>query len=69
MLDHHPVTDDKRTEQIKILVSERMELDLHRAAAMADRAVADWIYQTLRKALYGEIAVLDRAVQRASRDS
>lgn len=62
------MTDDKRTEQIKLTVSERMALDLLRAATFADRNVADWIYQVLRRELYGHVGLLERASQRAPRD-
>lgn len=62
------VAEDKRTEQIKLLVSERVALDLLRVATLDDRHVADWIHRLVLRELYGQLAAADRLTQRTRRD-
>jgi hypothetical protein len=44
----------KRTECVKVCMSERMMLDLNRRAIRADRTLAELIYLILRDFEYGQ---------------
>ena len=54
--------DRKRTEQVKLLLTERELLDLSRAAAADDRKISDFAHHILRRHLYGSVGVRDRDV-------
>lgn len=45
--------DDKRTEVICTKLTERMALDLLRAAAAEDRSISEFLYLLIRHELYG----------------
>ena len=47
------MADEKRTEVICTKLSERMALDLLRAAAAEDRSVSEFLYLLIRRDLYG----------------
>lgn len=59
------MTEDhgKRTEIVKIRLTERELLDIHRLAAIDDRAVAEQIVRVLRAYMYGTLACRDVALQ------
>lgn len=50
--------DTKRTEQVKLNLTERELLDAARIAATEDRTLAEFIRLTLRVALYGKVSRL-----------
>lgn len=50
------VRDDKRTEEIKLRLTEREMLDVSRLATVDDRSVAEYIVRLLRGAMYGSVA-------------
>lgn len=51
------MTDDgKLTEPICFKTSERMALDLLRAATREDRSVSDFVRSVMRRELYGRLA-------------
>jgi len=45
--------EGKRTEMVCTKVTERMFVDLNRAAVMDDRSLSDLLYQLIRRELYG----------------
>jgi hypothetical protein len=47
------VPDGKKTKAIRILVSERMELELRRLADADSRALSDYIGVVLRRHVFG----------------
>lgn len=49
------VRDDKRTEEIKLRLTEREMLDVSRLAAVDDRSVAEFIVRLLRCSMYGSV--------------
>lgn len=51
-----PVRDDKRTEEIKLRLTEREMLDVSRLATVDDRSVAEFIVRLLRASMYGSVA-------------
>lgn len=51
------IRDDKRTEEVKLRLTERELLDLSRLAAIDDRSVTEFIVKTLRTSMYGSLAV------------
>jgi hypothetical protein len=51
------VRDDKRTEELKLRLTERELLDLSRLAAVDERSVAEYVVRMLRGAMYGSVAV------------
>lgn len=53
------VDDGKRSEVVSFKVTERMELDLLRLAARDDRSMSDFLYQLVRRELYGAIGRLE----------
>ena len=60
--------DSKRTEQVKLNLTERELLDAARCAALEDRTVAEFIRLTLRTSLYGHVARLSRSGEDTARD-
>jgi hypothetical protein len=42
-------------------ITERMALDLLRAASADERSISDYLYRLLRRDLYGRIASTDQA--------
>lgn len=59
------VRDDKRTEEVKLRLTERELLDVSRMAAMDERSVAEYIVRLLRASMYGSLAVRVAALQGA----
>lgn len=57
------VRDDKRTEEVKLRLTERELLDVARLAAMDERSVAEFIVRVLRTSMYGSLAVRSAALQ------
>jgi hypothetical protein len=54
------MTDDKRSECVKVYVSEPLELELHRLASANDRTLSDYIAVILRRHVFGHAApILD----------
>lgn len=50
------VTDDgKRTEMACTKLTERMFIDLNRAAATDERSLSDYLYRLIRRDLYGRM--------------
>lgn len=60
--------DGKRTEQIKVLLTERVALDLLRVATADDRKVSDWVFRLIVHALYGHLGRGNGAVSRDNED-
>ncbi len=52
------VNDTKRTEQVKLNLTERELLDASRIAASEDRTLGEFIRLTLRAAMYGKLSRL-----------
>lgn len=50
------IRDDKRTEEIKVRLTERELLDIARLAALDDRSPAEFIHLQLRRFMYGSVA-------------
>lgn len=51
------IRDDKRTEELKLRLTERELLDLSRLAAMDERSIAEYVVKMLRCSMYGSLAV------------
>lgn len=51
--------NEKRTEPVKLMLTERELLDASRLAAVEDRTLAEFIRLTLRCAMYGKITRLN----------
>ncbi len=45
--------DGKKTEMVCTKVTERMQIDLNRAAAIDDRSLSDYLFRLIRQDLYG----------------
>lgn len=60
--------DTKRTEQVKLNLTERELLDAARIAATEDRTLAEFIRLTLRTALYGKVSRLSSGGEGTERD-
>lgn len=52
-----PIRDDKRTEEVKLRLTERELLDVSRLAALDERSITEYIVRELRRAMYGSIGV------------
>jgi hypothetical protein len=50
------VRDDKRTEELKLRLTERELLDLSRLAAVDDRSIAEFVVRMVRASMYGSVA-------------
>jgi hypothetical protein len=50
------MTDDKRSECVKVYVSEPLELELRRLADAEDRKLSDYIAIILRRHVFGHAA-------------
>lgn len=50
------MTDDKKTEYVKVWLSEPLELELHRLADRDDRKLSDYIGIILRRHVWGHAA-------------
>jgi hypothetical protein len=50
------MTDDKRSECVKVYVSEPLELELRRLADAEDRKLSDYIAIVLRRHVFGHVA-------------
>lgn len=57
------IRDDKRTEEVKLRLTERELLDVSRLAAVDDRTVAEFITKLLRCSMYGSVATRLGALQ------
>ena len=53
------VGSEKRTEPVKLMLTERELLDASRLAAAEDRTLAEFIRLTLRCSMYGKITRLN----------
>ena len=62
------IRDDKRTEELKLRLTERELLDLSRLAAMDDRSVAEFVVRMLRASMYGSVATRLASLEGALRD-
>ena len=60
--------DTKRTEQVKINLTERELLDAARVAALEDRTLAEFIRLTLRTTLYGKVSRLSSQSEGVEQD-
>ena len=60
--------DSKRTEQVKINLTERELLDAARIAATEDRTLAEFIRLTLRTAMYGKVSRLSSGQEVTDQD-
>ncbi len=49
------VDDRKNNERIESKITERMLLDISRAAALQDRSLSDYVRLVLRNHLYGHV--------------
>lgn len=47
--------DDKRTEELKLRLTERELLDLSRLAAVDERSIAEYVVRVLRASMYGSV--------------
>lgn len=59
----HPIRDDKRTEELKLRLTEREMLDLSRLAVLEERPVAEYVVRLLRWSMYGSLGVKAAALQ------
>lgn len=57
------VRDDKRTEELKLRLTERELLDVSRLAAMDERSISEYIVLSLRRSMYGSLATKLQAQQ------
>jgi len=57
------IRDDKRTEEVKLRLTERELLDASRMAAIEERSVAEFITRLLRSSMCGSVAVRLGALQ------
>lgn len=62
------IRDDKRTEEVKLRLTERELLDASRMAAIEERSVAEFITRLLRSSMYGSVAMRLGALQGTLRD-
>lgn len=53
--------DTKRTEVVCFKATERVALDVMRAAAHDDRSPSEWLYLLVRRHLYGHVVRDDPA--------
>lgn len=60
--------DGKRTEQIKLLVTERMALDLLHLASQDDRSISDYLFRLLSREMYGSVARAERKITGTNKD-
>lgn len=60
--------DCKRTEQVKINLTERELLDAARIAATEDRTLAEFIRLTLRTSMYGKVSRLSSSPEGTDQD-
>ena len=63
------VGTEKRTEQIKLMLTERELLDASRLAAIEDRTLAEFIRLTLRTSMYGKVSRLSGNMEGTDMDS
>lgn len=49
--------DEKRTEEVKLRLTEREFLDVSRLAAIDDRSTSEFITRLLRVSMYGSVSV------------
>ncbi|MGL4573272.1 MAG: hypothetical protein ACRCV9_00620 [Burkholderiaceae bacterium] len=61
------VRDDKRTEEMKLRLTEREMLDLSRLAAHDDRPLAEFVVRVLRLSMYGSVGATRQSHQGADR--
>lgn len=61
--------DGKRTEQLKLHLTEREFIDLSRLAAVEQRPLGEYAARVLRGFMYGSVATRLAAVEQALRDS
>ena len=47
--------DEKRTEELKLRLTEREFLDVSRLAAIDDRSTAEFVARLLRMSMYGSV--------------
>ena len=57
------IESSKRTEEVKLRLTERELLDISRLAALDDRAVAEQIVRMLRLSMYGTLNLRAAALQ------
>ena len=50
------VRDDKRTEELKLRLTEREFLDVSRLAAVDDRSATEYVVRMLRASMDGSVA-------------
>lgn len=60
--------EGKRTEQIKLLVTERMALDLLHLASQDDRSISDYLFRQLSLQMYGSVARAKRKQEGTNKD-
>lgn len=61
--------DGKRTEVLKLNLTEREFIDLSRLAAVEQRPLGEYAARVLRGFMYGSVATRLAAVEQALRDS
>ena len=57
------IESSKRTEEVKLRLTERELLDISRLAAIDERAVAEQIVRMLRLSMYGTLSCRAAALQ------
>lgn len=57
------IRDDKRTEELKLRLTERELLDVCRLAALDERSVTEYIVRVLRQSMYGSLGARAAALQ------
>jgi hypothetical protein len=57
------IESSKRTEEVKLRLTERELLDISRVAAVEERAVAEVIVRMLRLSMYGSLACRAAALE------
>ena len=62
------IVSDKKTESVKVWLSERLLLDLARAASAEDRKISDYVGHVLSLHLYGHLRRREHEDEGAMRD-
>lgn len=57
------ILDDKRTEEVKLRLTERELIDASRLAAIDERSLTEFIVRALRLSMYGSMGVKGTALQ------
>ncbi len=62
-----PPSDDKKTESIKVWLSEALELELRRLADLDQRRLSEYIGVVLRRHVFGHVVPPSESTEGAKR--